>query len=47
MKLEGSVVVTSIKVILKFGYDEINISCRNALMKNMPNPNKVCSHKKA
>ena len=37
-EVDGNVVVTSVKVILKFGYDQINISYGNALLKNMPNP---------
>ena len=46
MKLGGIVVLTSVKVILKFGYDHINISYRNALFKNMSNPSKFGSHKR-
>ena len=33
MKLEGSVDVTSVKIIVKFGNDQINISYRKALLK--------------
>ena len=35
MKLEGSVDMTYVNVIPKFGYDQINISYRHALLKNM------------
>ena len=38
MKLKGSVDVTYVKVIPKIGYDQINISYRYALLKNMSNP---------
>ena len=38
MRLEGIVIVTLIKVIPMFGYDQINDSYRNALLKNMSNP---------
>ena len=44
MKLNGNVVVTYVKIILKFGYDQINISHRNALLKNIPNPSKFGGH---
>ena len=37
------VLVTSVKVILKVGYDQINISYRNVLLKNISNPSKISS----
>ena len=43
---ESIVVVTSVKVIPKFGYDHIKMSYRNALLKNMSNPSKFGGHKK-
>ena len=50
MKLGSVVVVTLANVILKFGYDQINISYGNALLKNsqipvvnMPKTLKLCS----
>ena len=46
MKFEGSVKLTCVNVIPKFGYDPKNISYRNALLKNMSNPSKSGSHKK-
>ena len=45
MKLEGSMKVTSVKVIFKFGYDQINIPYGKALLKNISNPNKFDGHK--
>ena len=33
MKLGSNLELTYVQVILKFGYDEINISCRKALLK--------------
>ena len=41
MKLEGSVIVIYVNVILKFGYDQINISYKNSLLENMPNPSQI------
>ena len=41
MNLEGSVDVTFFNVIPKFSYDKINISYRNAQLKNMSNLRKV------
>ena len=35
MEVGGLVVVTFFKVILKFGYDQIGISYRNELLKNV------------
>ena len=35
MKLKGSVRVTYVNVITRFGYDQINISYRNALLKHV------------
>ena len=35
MKHTGSVELTYVNVIFKFGYDQINISYRNALLKNV------------
>ena len=46
MKLEGSVELSNVNVILKFGYDQINISYRYVLLKNMSNLSKFGSHKK-
>ena len=37
MKLDDIVVVTYANVILKFGYDHINNSYRNVVLKNMSN----------
>ena len=37
--------MTFVKVVLKFCYDQINISYRNALLKNMSNPGKFGGHK--
>ena len=45
MKLGGIAEVTFVKVILKFGYDHINISYINALLKKMSNPSKFGIHK--
>ena len=44
MKLGGIVVVTYVKVIFKFGDDQINISYRKALLKNISIPNKFDGH---
>ena len=38
--------VILLSVHLKFGYDHINISYRNGLLKNTSNPSKICGHKK-
>ena len=46
MKLEGNVDVTHINVNPKSGYKEINIACRNMLLKNMSNPSKFGGLKK-
>ena len=46
MKLEERVNVTYVNVIPKFGNDQINISHRNALLKNMSNPSKFGRNKK-
>ena len=46
MKLEGCVDVTYVNMITKFCYDQINISFRNALLKNMSNFSKFGSHEK-
>ena len=46
MKLEGSVELTFVNVISKFGYDQINFSYRNALWKTYPNLSKFGGHKK-
>ena len=46
IKLEGGVVGNYVNVISKFGYDQINISYRNLLLRNMSNPIKFGSHKK-
>ena len=47
MKLDGSVELTYVNVILKFGYDEINFSYKNGLLKNLSNLCKFGGHKKA
>ena len=46
MKLEGSVELSYVNMILKFGYDQINNCYRNTLMKNMSNLSKSGGHKK-
>ena len=46
MKLEGIVDVIYVNVIFKFGYDQINISYRNVLLKIMSNLHKFGCHKK-
>ena len=46
MKLKGGVAVTNVKVIFKFGYDQINVSYRNVLLKNMSNLSKFSSCEK-
>ena len=40
MKLESSVDMTYVNRIAKFGYDQINISYRNMLLKNISIPSK-------
>ena len=45
MKLGGIAVVTSVNVVLKFQYDDINIFYRILLLKNMSNPSEFGSHK--
>ena len=40
MKLKESVEVAYVNVISKFGYDQINISFRNVLLKHTSNPSK-------
>ena len=40
MKL-GSMDVTHVNMVPKFDYDQINISYRSALLKNMSNLNKI------
>ena len=42
MRLEGSVNMTSVQVIVKFGYDQRNIFYWTALFKKMLNPSKLC-----
>ena len=46
MKLKDSVDMTYDNGIAKFGYDQLNISYRKTLLKNMSNPNKFNGHKK-
>ena len=46
MKLGDIVVVTFVKTILKFGYDKINISYINVLLKHMSNHSKFGGHRK-
>ena len=38
MKFDSNVDLTYVSVILKFGCDQINISYKNAQLKNMSNP---------
>ena len=40
MTLDGSVDVASVKVFVKFGYDQVNISYSKAPLKNISNPSK-------
>ena len=44
MKLEGSVELTYVNVILLFVNEQINISDRKALLKNLSNPNLFGDH---
>ena len=45
-KVSSIVVVTYVKLIPKFGYDQINISSRKVLFKNMSNLSKFDGHNK-
>ena len=44
MKIKCSVDVTYVNEIAKLGYDQINISYRKALLKNMSNSSKFSGH---
>ena len=44
MELKGSVALTYVNVILKFGYDHLNISYRNVPLENISNLSKFRDH---
>ena len=45
-KVDGILVLTHVNMICKFGYDQINLFHRKALLKSISNPNKFGGYEK-